>query len=194
MPDVIRTRRLGSCHDTPEASSPVPRGQIIRRAGRVDRRPLRHLQGARGLLVLSPFVPFTINNRIYRVHASAFPARALSGSGGLPFSSLFGRVGAPLAVHWRSTRRGTPRPCLSVMPCAVISRVPPQLRPLTGSCATARVRRPTLTTMPSSTHPRSLLTLPTAPPDRRRPYNPRLQLTGMRLLLGAARRQAHACS
>ena len=30
----------------------MPRGRTIRRAGRVDRRPLRHLQGARGLLVL----------------------------------------------------------------------------------------------------------------------------------------------
>jgi hypothetical protein len=124
MPAVMRTRRLRSCHDISEASSPVPRGLIIRRAGRVDRRPLRHLQGARGVLVLPHLVPFTINQRIYRVRAGAFPARALTASGDLQFSSLIGSVVVPRAVHWRSNRRGAPRPCRSVMPGAGISRLP----------------------------------------------------------------------
>ena len=183
---VMRARLLRQCHSTSVASSPVPRGHIIRRADRVDRRPLRHLQGARGLSVLPHLVPFTINHRIYRVHAGAFPARALTASGGPQFSSLIGRVIAPLAVHRRSTRRGAPRPCLSVMPRACISRIPPGLVVPNGSGATARVRRPTLTTLPITTHPRSQFTLPTAPSDRSRPHNQRLQRTGMRLLIGAA--------
>ncbi len=194
MPDVIRTRRLRSCHDTSEASSPVPRGLIIRRAGRVDRRPLRHLQGARGLIVLPHLVPFMTDPRIYRLHARAFPARALMASSRLQFSSLIGGVVAPLAVQRRSTRRGTPRPCRSVMPGACISRIPPGFILQTGSGATARVRRPTLTTVLTTTHPRSQFTLPTAPHDRRRPYNLRLQRTVTRLLMGASRPQARACS
>ena len=194
MPDVIRSRRLRSCHDISEASSPVPRGLIIRRAGRVDRRPLRHLQGARGLLVLPHLVPFMTDPRIYRLHAGAFPARALMVSSRPQFSSLIGGVVAPLAVQRRSTRRGTPRPCRSVMPGALISRIPLGLVLPNVPGATARVRRPTLTTVLTTNHLRSQFTLPTAPPDRRRPYNPRLQRTGTRLLIGAARRQAHACS
>jgi len=119
------------------------------------------------------------------------PRRRLSGEsahspGGLQLSSLFGSVIAPLAVQRRSTRRGTPRPCRSVMPGACISRVPPRLVLPTGSGATARVRRPTLTTLPSSSHPRSQFTLPTAPKDRSRPHNLRLQRTVTRLLIGAA--------
>ena len=165
-----------------------------RRAGRVDRRPLRHLQGAQGLLVLPHIVLFPTNQRIYRVHAGASPARALTASGGLQFSSLFGTVVVRLATHRRSTRRGTPRPCRSVMPGACISRVPPRLVQLTGSGATARVPRPTLTTLPSSAHPRSQFTLPTAPKDRSRPHNLRLQRTVTRLLMGASRPQARACS
>lgn len=179
-------RLLQSCHFISGASSPVLRGHIIGRAGRVDRRPLRHLQGARSLLVLPRHVPLTINHLIYRVHAGAFPARALRASGGLQFSSLIGSVVAPLAVHWRSTRRGTPRPCLSVMPGANTSRYPSGLLPPTASGATARVRRPTLTTLPTTTHPRSQFTLPTALKDRSRPHNQRLQRTVTRLLIGAA--------
>jgi hypothetical protein len=172
----------------------VPRGLIIRRAGRVDRRPLRHLQGARGLLVLPHLVPFMTDPRIYTLHAGAFPARALMASGRLQFSSLIGGVVAPLAFERRSTRRGTPRPCRSVMPGARISRIPLGFVPPNAPGATARVRRPTLTTLPPSSHPCSQFTLPTAPHDRRRPYNPRLQRTGTRLALGASRRQARACS
>ena len=186
MPDVIRTRRLRSCHDTSEASSPVPRGLIIRRARRVDRRPLRHLQGARGLIVLPHLVPFMTDPRIYRLHAGAFPARALMVSNCLQFSSLIGGVVAPLAVQRRSTRRGTPRPCRSVMPGARISRIPLGFVLPNAPGATARVRRPTLTTVPITTHPRSQFTLPTAPKDRSRPHNQRLQRTCMRLLIGAA--------
>ena len=162
------------------------RGHIIRRAGRVDRRPLRHLQGARGRSVRPHLVLFTVDQRIYRGHAGASPAKALSGSGALQFSSLFGSVDAPLAVHWRSTRRGTPRPCRSVMPGACISRVPSGLVAPTCAGATARVRRPTLAIVPTTDHPRSHFTLPTAPQDRSRPHNQRLQRTGMRLLIGAA--------
>jgi hypothetical protein len=194
MPDVIRTRRLRSCHDISDASSPVPRGLIIRRADRVDRRPLRHLQGARSLSVRPPHVPLTLNPLIYRVHASAFPARALSVLGRLQPSCLFASVAARHTIDRRSTRRGTPRPCPSVMPGSCISRVPLKLRPLTGSGATARVRRPTLTTLPPSSRPCSQFTLPTAPHDRRRPYNLRLQRTVTRLLMGASRPQARACS
>jgi hypothetical protein len=72
------------------------------------------------------------------------------------------------------------------MPGAGISRVPPGSLSPTGSRATARVRRPTLTTVLTTNHPRSQFTLPTAPHDRRRPYNLRLQRTGTRLLIGAA--------
>jgi hypothetical protein len=194
MPDVIRTRRLRSCHDISEASSPVPRGLIIRRAGRVDRRPLRHLQGARAFSVRPHHVLLTLNSLIYRVHASASPVRALSVSGRLQFSSSIDSLVVLLAVQRRSTRRGTPRPCPSAMPGACISRVPPTLPPLTGSSATARVRPPTLTTVPPSSHPCSQFTLPTAPHDRRRPYNLRLQRTVTRLLMGASRPQARACS
>jgi hypothetical protein len=194
MPDVIRTRRLHSCHDTSEASTPVPRGHIIRRAGRVDRRPLRHLQGARSVLVLPHRVPLTIAPRIDRFLAGAFPARALMASGRLRLSSLIDSVVALLAIERRSTRRGTPRPCLSAMPRADISRLKPGLVLPTGSGATARVRRPTLTTVPPASHPCSQFTLPTAPHDRRRPYNLRLQRTGTRLLMGASRPQARACS
>ena len=192
MPDVIRSRRLRSCHDISEASSPVPRGHIIRRADRVDRRPLRHLQGAQALSVRPHHVPLTLNPLIYRVHAGAFPARALMASGRLQFSSLIGSVVAPLAVERRSTRRGTPRPCRSVMPGALISRIPLGFVLPNAPGATARVRRPTLTTVLTTNHLRSQFTLPTAPPDRRRPYNPRLQRTGTRLALGASRRQARA--
>ncbi len=113
-----------------------------------------------------------LNQRIYRVHAGASPARALRASGGLQFSSLSVSVVAPLAIHWRSTRRGTPRPCRSVMPGAALSRIPPCPMLPIGSGATARVRRPTLTTRPSSAHLRSQFTLPTAPSDRSRPHNP----------------------
>jgi len=170
----------------------VPRGQIIRRAGRVDRRPRRHRQGARGLLVFPHLVPSMTDPRIYRLHAGAFPARALMASSCSQFSSLIGGVVAPLAVQRRSTRRGTPRPCRSVMPGACISRIPLGLVVPNVPGATARVRRPTLTTVLTANHPRSQFTLPTAPPDRRRPYNPRLQRTGTRLALGASRRQARA--
>ena len=194
MPDVIRTRRLRSCHGISEASSPVPRGLIIRRAGRVDRRPLRHLQGAQALSVRPHHVPLTLNPLIYRVHAGAFPARALMASGRLQYSSLISSVGAPLAIDRRSTRRGTPRPCRSVMPGARISPLPSSLVLPSGSRATARVRRPTLTTVLSTNHHRSQFTLPTAPHDRRRPYNLRLQRTVTRLLMGASRPQARACS
>ena len=156
--------------------------------------PLRHLQGARALSVRPRRVPLTLNPLIYRVHASASPVRALSVLDCLQSSSPLAGVAVPLPLDRRSTRRGTPRPCRSVMPGACISRVPPSLRPLTGSGATARVRRPTLTTLPSTTAPRSHFTLQTAPQDRRRPYNPRLQQTGTRLAPGASRRQARASS
>ena len=66
--------------------------------------------------------------------------------------------------------------------------------PLINTGATARVRRPALTTLPQAIDPRSHLTVPTAPSDRRRPYNLRLQLTVTRLLMGASRPQARACS
>ena len=165
----------------------MPRGLIIRRAGRVDRRPLRHLQGARTRSGRPHHVPLTRNPLIYRVHAGAFPVRALSVFAGPQSLSLVGGACALLALDWRSTRRGAPRPCRSAMPGAYISRVPSGLvAPPTGSGATARVRRPTLTTLPSPSHPRSQFALPTAPQDRRRPYNQRLQQTGTRLALGAA--------
>ena len=194
MPDVRRSRLLRMCHSSSVASSPVPRGRIIRRAGRADRRPLRHLRGARGLLVLPRLAPFMTNQRIYRVHSGASPARALAVPGRLQFSSLFGNVIVPLAFHWRSTRRGTPRPCRSAMPRAGVSSGPPSLVVPTAIGATARVRRPALTSVPSSTHPRSQFTLPTAPSERSRPHNPRLQQTGTRLAPGASRRQARASS
>ena len=124
--------------------------------------------------------------RIYRLHAGAFPARALMVSSCLQFSSLIGGVVAPLALERRSTRRGTPRPCRSVMPGARISRIPLGFVLPNAPGATARVRRPTLTTVLTTNHLRSQFTLPTAPPDRRRPYNPRLQRTVTRLLIGAA--------
>ena len=193
-PDVRPSRRLRSCHDTSEASSPLPRGHIFRRAGRVDRRPLRHLKGARGPSYFHISSSSRQNHLIYRVHAGAFSARALAASASIPLSSLIGSVVASLGVDWRSTRRGTPRPCLSVMPGASISRLPSGLMLPTGFGATARVRRPTLTTLPSTTVPRSQFTLPTAPQHRRRRPNPRLQQTGTRSAPGASRRQARASS
>ena len=114
---------------------------------------------------------------------SASPVRALGASVISPFASLLGRVVAPPASHARSTRRGTPRPCCSAMPRAGISSVPRGFVVSMAIDDTARVRRPTLTTLPSATHPRSHLTLPTAPNDRSRPHNP--ACSGLR---GAARR------
>jgi hypothetical protein len=72
------------------------------------------------------------------------------------------------------------------MPGACISRIPLGLVIPNVPGATARVRRPTLNTVLATNHPRSQFTLPTAPPDRRRPYNLRLQRTVTRLLIGAA--------
>ena len=120
----------------------------------------------------TPLVLFTTNRRIDRVHAGAFPARALPASGGLQFSLVLGSVIAPLTVQRRSTRRGAPRPSRSAMPGACVSRLPLGLVLPISSGATARVRRPTLTTRPSSAHLRLQFTLPTAPSDRSRPHNP----------------------
>ena len=194
MPDVMRSRLLRSCHSSSVASSPVPRGRLIRRAGRVDRRPLHHLRGARGRSVHPHHVSSTLNLPVYRHHACASPVRALRASALSQFASLFGSVVVPLAAYRRSTRRGTPRPCRSAMPRAAVSSAPPSLQVPTAIGDTARVRRPTLTTLPSSTHHRSQFTLPTAPKDRSRPHNPRLQQTGTRLAPGASRRQARASS
>ena len=193
-PTVMRSRLLRSCHFSSVASSPLPRGRLIRRASRVDRRPLRHLRGARGRSVHPHLGSTTLNLPIYRHHECASPVRALQVSSTPQFAFLFGSVFVPLAAHWRSIRRGTPRPCLSAMPRAAISSALPGLVVPTAIGATARVRRPTLTTLPSATHLRVHFTLPTAPQDRSRPHNPRLQQTVTRLAIGAPRRQARACS
>ena len=188
----MRSRLLRPCHYRSVASNPVPRGRLIRRAGRVYRRPLRHLRGARGRSVRPHRCSPTLNLPVYRHHACASPVRALGASAASLFASLLGGVVAPPASHARSARRGTPRPCCSAMPRACISSVPPGPVVSMACGDTARVRRPTLTTLPSATHPRSQLTLPTAPKDRSRPHNPGLQQTGTRLATGAARRQARA--
>ena len=180
---VMRSRLLRTCHYRSVASSPVPRGRLIRRAGRVDRRPLRHLRGARRRSVRPHRSSSTLNMPVYRHHACASPVRALGASVIPPFASLLGRVVAPPASHARSTRRGTPRPCCSAMPRAGISSTPPSLVVSMAIRDTARVRRPTLTTLPSTRHPRPHFTLPTAPKDRSRPHNP--ACSGLR---GAARR------
>jgi len=185
-------RLLRSCHYRSVASSPVPRGRLIRRASRVDRRPLRHLRGARGRSVRPHRSSPSLNRPVYGHHACASPVRALGASAISLFASLFGGVVAPPASHSRSTRRGTPRPCCSAMPRASISSLPQGIVVSMAIGDTARVRRPTLTTLPSTTHPRSPLTLPTAPKDRSRPHNTGLQQTGTRLATGAARRQARA--
>ena len=169
---VMRSRLLRTCHSRSVASSPVPRGHLIRRAGRVDRRPLRRLRGARRRSVRPHRSSSTLNMPVYRHHACASPVRALGASVIPPFASLLGRVVAPSASHARSTRRGTPRPCCSAMPRAGISSVPRGFVVSMAIDDTARVRRPTLTTLPSATHPRSHLTLLTAPKDRSRPHNP----------------------
>ena len=134
------------------------------------------------------------NPRSAWVHTGAFPVRALPASGGHCYRVLFDRLLEHRSCSARSTRRGSPRPCSLSMPRACSSRRPLNDRNGLGAGATARVRRPTLTTLPSPTHPRSQFILPTAPPDRRRPYNPRLQQTGTRLAPGASRRQARASS
>ena len=185
-------RLLRSCHYRSVASSPVPRGRLIRRASRADRRPLRHLRGAPGRSVRPHRSSPTLNMPVYRHHACASPVRALRASAISLFASLFGRVVVPPASHARSTRRGTPRPCGSAMPRAGVSSAPPDPVAFMAIGNTARVRRPTLTTLPSARDPRSQLTLPTAPKDRSRPHNPGLQQTGTRLATGAARRQARA--
>ncbi len=186
MPDVRRTRRLRSCNDISEASSPVPRGQIIRRASRVGGRPLRHLQGARGPLVLPHPVPFTRNAFVFSPFSGAFPVRARSAIGDGLLSGLLDGHRVHRCSNARSDRRGSPRPCSPSMPRAHSSRSPFSTRSGLGADATARVRPPTLTTLPSASHLRIHFTLPTAPQDRRRPSNQRLQQTGMRLLFGAA--------
>ena len=179
----MRARLLGSCHYRSPASSAVPRGQLIRRASRVDRRPLRHLRGARSRSVRPHRSSPTLNLLVYRHHACASPERALRASAGSSLASLFGRVFVPPASDARSTRRGTPRPCCSAMPRPGISSTPPSLVVSMAISDTARVRRPTLTTLPSTRHPRPHFTLPTAPKDRSRPHNP--ACSGLR---GAARR------
>jgi hypothetical protein len=180
---VMRARLLRSCHSTSAASRPVPRGHIIIPAVRVERRPLRHLRGARSRSVRPLPCSPTPNLPIYRHHACASPVRALRASAGSSLASLFGRVFVPPASDARSTRRGTPRPCCSAMPRAGVSSIPPGLVASSPLGDTARVRRPTLTTLPSAMHPRAQFTLPTAPKDRSRPHNP--ACSGLR---GAARR------
>ena len=168
----MRSRLLRSCHYRSVALSPVPRGRHIRRARRVDRRPLRHLRGARGRSVHPPHVSTRLNLPIYRHRACASPVRALRASDISQFAPLFGSVVVPLADHWRSTRRGTPRPCCSAMPRAGFPSLSQGPVASMAIGATARVRRPTLTTLPPTTHPRYQFTLPTAPRDRSRPHNP----------------------
>ncbi len=182
----MRARLLRQCHSSSVASSPVPRGHIIRRAGRVGRRPLRHLQGARGLLVLPHRVALRHGASVFSAYSGAFPVRARSASGVGSLSALIDRRRRHRFPIARSDRRGSPRPCSRSMPRACSSRRPFSPRTSIGAGATARVRPPTLTTLPSATDPRSQFTPPTAPQDRRRPSNQRLQQTGMRLLLGAA--------
>ena len=177
------TRLLRTCHNRSVASNPVPRGRLIRRASRVERRPLRHLRGARGRSVRPHRSASTLNLPVHGHRACASPVRALRASAISLFASLLGRGVAPPASHARSTRRGTPRPCGSAMPRAGISSVPQGFPVSMAIDDTARVRRPTLTSLPSATHPRSRLTLPTAPKDRSRPHNP--ACSGLR---GAARR------
>ena len=190
----MRSRLLRSCHFSSVASSPVPRGRLIRSVSRVDRRPLRHLRGARGRSVHPHHVSSTLNLPICRHHQCASPVRALHASLMPQVAFLFGSLFVSLAAHWRSTRRGTPRPCPSAMPRAGFSSTPSDLVAPAAICDTARVRRPTLTILPTTTYPRSHFTLPTAPSDRSRPHNPRLQQTGTRLAPGASRRQARASS
>ena len=125
MPTVMRARLLRSCHYRSVASSPVPRGQLIRRASRADRRPLRHLRGARGRSVRPHRSSPSLNLPLYRHHACASPVKALAASAISLFASLIGRVVVPHASHARSTRRGTPRPCGSAMPRAGVSSAPP---------------------------------------------------------------------
>jgi hypothetical protein len=168
----MRSRLLRSCHSGSVASSPVPRGRIIIRGVRVGRRPLRHLRGARGRSVRSHRVFPMLNLPIYRHHACASPVRALQVSAIPKFAFLFGSAVVPLAAYRRSTRRGTPRPCSPAMPRAGVSSSPPDIVVSTAFGDTARVRRPTLSTFPSATHPRVQFTLPTAPQDRSRPHNP----------------------
>ncbi len=165
-------RLLRSCHYRSVASSPVPRGRLIRRASRVDRRPLRHLRGARGRSVRPHRSSPSLNMPVYRHHACASPVRALEASAISLVASRFGRVVVPPSSHARSTRRGTPRPCVSAMPRAGISSAPSGLEVSMAFGDTARVRRPTLTTLPPAIHPRSQISLPTAPKDRSRPHNP----------------------
>ena len=165
---------------------PCRRGLLFRRAHRVDRRPLRHLQGALGSSVLPHPAPLTPSPPIYRVHVSAFPAGALTASGHVYRSSSSDRLGLRLSSMARSTRRGTPRPCLSLLFRASTTPLPHGSVAHTASRATARVRRSTLPSRSRASHLASSAILPTAPMARRRPSNERLQLTVTRLLMGAA--------
>ena len=162
------------------------RGQVIRRAGRVDRRPLRHLQGARPRFLRPHHAFLALHLLIYTVHAGAFPVRALPAFGVFRGFRFVEMAQVHLSPLLRSDRRGSPRPCSLSMPWAQSPRPPLGFLPSRGSGVTARVRRPTLNTLPSATHPRSQFTLPTALQDRSRPHNQRLQQTGTRLLIGAA--------
>ena len=172
----------------------MPRGHIIRRAGRVDRRPLRHLQGVRSIRVHHRTVPCALARFHPTAHIVALPVRALSAFGGVYRPRLLEGLFVHCSLCARSARRGSPRPCSLSMPSAYSSRLPHgAFHPLSIS-VTARVRRPTLATLPFPHYPCSHFTLPTAPSERRRPSNLRLQLTVTRLALGASRRQARACT
>ena len=173
---------------------PCRRGHIIRRAGRVDRRPLRHLQGVRCPRVHHRTVPCALAPFQPTVRVVAFPVRALSAFGGVYRPRLLERLIVHCSLCARSDRRGSPRPCSLFLPGAYSSRLPLRTFHLLSTTVTARVRRPTLSTLPFSYHSCSHSTLPTAPSERRRPSNLRLQLTGTRLARGASRRQARACT
>ena len=134
------------------------------------------------------------NPFVFSAYSGAFPVRARSAFGDGFLSRLIDGYRVPRCFTARSARRGSPRPCSLSMPRACSSRRPFSPRTGIGAGATARVRPPTLTTVPPASHPCSQFTLPTAPRDRRRPYNLRLQRTVTRLLMGASRPQARACS
>jgi len=178
---------------SPQVRPSCGRGHIHKRSSREGRRPLRHLQGVPR--------PSTAQLRSSQPSDVVHLGRRPRLSGESAIGSCRSSLPSPLparSCHWQPSpalrTQGATQAvsfCNAVgQPCTNSS----QLLRSTPSRDTARVRRPSLTVTPHIDPPRSHCAPPTAPKDRRRRHNPRLQQTVTRLAIGAPRRQARACS
>lgn len=178
---------------SPQVRPSCGRGHFHKRASREDRRPLRHLQG---VLRLG-------NTQAHSAHADGrvLPSRRRRLSGESAIGSC--RSSQPSPLPTGSCHRQLPvalrtqGATQAVSFCNAVGQPRSHSsHPLrsTSSRTTARVRRPSLSILPHIHRHRFHAALPTALEERRRPYNPRLQQTVTRLLMGASRPQARACS